>query len=240
MSHRPATTQWSQVLAARDGTDTRGRAALESLCQTYWPPLYAYIRHQGYDPEQARDLTQGFYAELLGKELLADVDPERGRFRSFLLASLRHYLSHRRERDRALKRGGGTPPLSLDVEAGEAGYAARPVDACTPEVVFERRWAATVLERAMDRLRRESQGSKENSHFERFRLYLTSESMQVPYREVARELGMTEGAVAAKVGRLRRRFGRCLRAEVLEIVADSANVDDELRHLLSVVLAQQG
>jgi len=123
MSGKVATTQWSQVLAARDGSDTEARAALESLCQTYWQPLYAYIRHQGYSPDEARDLTQGFFAEFLEKDFLADVDPERGRFRAFLLASLRHFLSHERDRERALKRGGGTTTLSLDVEAGEAGYA---------------------------------------------------------------------------------------------------------------------
>ncbi len=240
MSGRLATTQWSQVLAARDGTDTDAQVALESLCQTYWQPLYAYIRHQGYGPEEARDLTQGFFAELLEKDLLADVDPERGRFRSYLLASLRHFLSHARDRDRALKRGGGARTISLDVEAGEAGYEARPVDATTPEEVFERRWATTVLERAMDRLRQEAHGSRGESHFDRLKVYLTSEDAQLPYREVARDLGMTEGAVAAAVGRLRRRFGRYLRAEVAEIVADPASVDDELRHLLAVVLVRRG
>ncbi len=240
MSRGLATTQWGQVLAARDGADTDARAALESLCQTYWQPLYAYVRHQGYGPEEARDLTQGFFAELLEKDLLADVDPQRGRFRSYLLASLRHFLSHARERDRALKRGGGVRTISLDVEAGEAGYAAGPVEATTPEEVFERRWATTVLERAMGRLRQESQGLRGESHFDRLKLYLTSANEQLPYREVARDLGMTEGAVAAAVGRLRRRFGRCLRAEVAEIVADPASVDDELRHLLSVVLVRQG
>ena len=127
MSADVATTQWSQVLAARDGSDTEARRAFESLCQTYWQPLYAYIRRQGYDPDKARDLTQGFFAELLDKDFLADVDPDKGRFRSFLLASLRHYLTHERDRDRALKRGGSTTVLSLDVETGEAGYAARPV-----------------------------------------------------------------------------------------------------------------
>ena len=148
MGARVATTQWSQVLAARDGSDTEARAALESLCQTYWQPLYAYIRHQGASPDEARDLTQGFFTELLEKDLLAGVNPDKGRFRSFLLASLRHFLSHERDRSQALKRGGGTTTLSLDVEAGEAGYALRPVEAMTPVDVFERRWAMMVLDRA--------------------------------------------------------------------------------------------
>ena len=147
-----ATTQWSEVLAARDGSGTEARRALESLCQTYWQPLYAYIRHQGHGPDEARDLTQGFFTEFLEKDFLADVDPEKGRFRAFLLASLRHFLSHEREREQALKRGGGTTTLSLDVEAGEARYAMQPVEAMTPVDVFEHRWAMTVLDRAMDRL----------------------------------------------------------------------------------------
>ena len=143
MCARVTTTQWSQVLAVRDGSESQARRALESLCQTYWQPLYAYIRHQGYEPDEARDLTQGFFTELLEKDLLAEVDPEKGRFRAFLLASLRHYLSHERDRERALKRGGGATTLSFDVEAGEGGYALRPVEAMTPVDVFERRWAMT-------------------------------------------------------------------------------------------------
>lgn len=237
---RVATTQWSQVLAARDGSDTEARRAFESLCQTYWQPLYAYIRWQGNGPDEARDLTQGFFTELLGKDFLADVDPDKGRFRSFLLASLRHYLTHERDRDRALKRGGNITVLSFDVETGEAGYAALPIEATTPEEVFERRWAATVLERAMDRLRDESQKTGHDFRFERLKRYLTSEEGHLPYREIALDLGMTESAVAAAVARLRKRFGRCLRAEVAEIVVNPADVDDELRHLLSVVQANRG
>ena len=240
MCARAATTQWSQVLAAKDGSDTEARAALESLCQTYWQPLYSYVRHQGSSPDEARDLTQGFFAEFLEKDFLANVNPDKGRFRSFLLASLRHFLSHERDRERALKRGGGTKTLSLDVETGEAGYATRPESAATPEEVFERRWAATVLDRAMDRLRAESLESRDISHFETLKRYLTSGEAPKRYREVAEELGMTEGAVAAAVARLRRQFGRCLRAEVAEIVINPAEIDDELRHLLAVVQGSPG
>lgn len=237
MSARVATTQWSQVLAARDGSDTGARAALESLCQTYWQPLYAYVRHQGYGPEEARDLTQGFFAELLEKDFLADVDPEKGRFRSFLLASLRHFLAHERDRERALKRGGGTTTLSFDVEAGEAGYALRPVEAKTPVDVFERRWAMTVLDRALGRLRRESAISGNEDQFEELKQYLTSARPQATYREAGEALGISEGAVATAVHRLRQRYGQCLRAEIAETVADPAEVDDELRHMLAVVRA---
>ena len=139
MSARVATTQWSQVLAARDGSDTEARRALGKLCQTYWQPLYAYIRHQGSGPDEAADLTQAYFTELVEKDFLADVDPAKGRFRAFLLASLRHFLSHQRDRDRALKRGGGTTPISLDLALGEERYALQPVDEMTPEDIFEQR-----------------------------------------------------------------------------------------------------
>ena len=233
MSGKVATTQWSQVLTARDGSDTEARAALESLCQTYWQPLYAYIRHQGSSPDEARDLTQGFFAEFLEKDFLADVDPDKGRFRSFLLASLRNFLSHERDRERALKRGGGTMTLSLDVEAGEAGYALRPVEATTPIDVFERRWAMTVLDRAMGRLQQQVDSSESDISFEQLKPYLTSSEPQVPYRETAEAMGASEGAVATAVHRLRKRYGQCLRAEIAETVVDPSQVDAELRHLLS-------
>ena len=232
MSGKVATTQWSQVLTARDGSDSQARAALESLCQTYWQPLYAYIRHQGSCPDEARDLTQGFFAEFLEKDFLSSVDPEKGRFRSFLLASLRNFLSHERDRERALKRGGGTLTLSFDVEAGEAGYALRPVEATTPIDVFERRWAMTVLDRAMDRLQHEIDSSGDEISLEHLKQYLTSAEPQVPYRETAETLGVSEGAVATAVHRLRKRYGQCLRAEIAETVVDPSHVDDELRHLL--------
>ena len=232
MSGKVATTQWSQVLTARDGSESQARAALESLCQTYWQPLYAYIRHQGSSPEEASDLTQGFFAEFLEKDFLSSVDPDKGRFRSFLLASLRNFLSHERDRERALKRGGGTLTLSLDVEVGEAGYALRPVEATTPIDVFERRWAMTVLDRAMGRLQREIDSSGDEISLEHLKQYLTSAEPQVPYRETAEALGVSEGAVATAVHRLRKRYGQCLRAEIAETVVDPGHVDDELRHLL--------
>jgi RNA polymerase sigma-70 factor (ECF subfamily) len=230
-----ATTQWSQVLAARDGSDTEARAALESLCQTYWQPLYAFIRHQGSSPEEARDLTQGFFTEFLEKDFLSSVDPEKGRFRSFLLASLRHFLSHERDRERALKRGGGVATVSLDVEAGEAAYALRPTEAQTPVDVYERRWAMTVLDRAMGRLRQEAVAAGNAKEFETLKQYLTSAQPQAPYRETGEALGISEGAVATAVHRLREGYGRCLRAEIAETVVDAAEVSDELRHMLEVV-----
>ena len=234
MGAKIATTQWSQVLAARDGSDTDARAALESLCRTYWQPLYSYIRHQGHPPEEARDLTQGFFAEFLEKDFLSDVDPDKGRFRAFLLASLRHYLSHVRDHQRALKRGGGITTLSLDTEAGEAGYVLEPAEELTPIDVYERRWALTVLERAASRLQQES-GDPDSNYYADLKQYLTSGEPQVPYRETASALGISESAVKSAVHRLRKRLGQCLRAEVAETVSKVAEVDDEVRHLLTAV-----
>ena len=235
MSAKVATTQWSQVLTARDGSDSEARKALEGLCQTYWQPLYAYIRRQGSDPDEASDLTQAFFLELLEKGFLEGVDPSKGRFRSFLLASLRNFLSHERERAGAQKRGGGALTLSLDVEAAESGYQLQPSEEMTPIDVFERRWAMAVLDQALARLQLESKDSGDEAQVEQLKQYLTSGEREVPYREVAENLGMTEGAVATAVHRLRRRYGQCLRAEIAELVVQSTEVDDELRHMLSVV-----
>jgi RNA polymerase sigma-70 factor (ECF subfamily) len=235
MCAKVATTQWSQVLAARDGSDTEARRALESLCQTYWQPLYAYIRHQGYEPDEAGDLTQAYFTEFLEKDFLADVDPEKGRFRSFLLSSLRHFLSHERSRSLALKRGGGTLTLSLDTDGAEERYLQEPATGRSPEEVFERRWALTVLGKALASLRRASAAEGQRRSFETLKPYLTGEEPTRPYREVAEELGMTEMAVRKAVHRLRRRFGKVLRAEIAETVADEEAIDVEVRHLLTII-----
>lgn len=232
MSERFATTQWSLVLAARDGTEGEARKALESLCEAYWYPLYAYVRRRGHDAEEARDLTQAFFADLLGRNFLGAVDRSKGRFRSFLLASLENFLSHARDEERALKRGGGVRPLPLETETAEARYRLEPAERLTPEVVFERRWGLTVMERAMERLQAES--SDEPERFERLKPCLTG-SDHAPYREIAEALGMSETAVKAAVHRLRQRYGRLLRELVAKTVADPAEVDDELRHMLGVV-----
>lgn len=235
MSAKVATTQWSQVLAARDGSDTEARTALETLCQTCWPPLYAYIRRQGSDPEEASDLTQAYFAELLDKDLLADVDPGKGRFRSYLLATLRHFLSHERDRAGALKRGGGTHTLSLDTEMAEQRYASEPDTGRTPAEVFERRWAMTVLGRALARLRQESTSAEQHQRFELLKPYLTGEEPKKTYREAGLELGISEPAVRQAVHRLRRRFGQVLRDEIADTVAGEDAIDEEVRHLLAVI-----
>jgi RNA polymerase sigma-70 factor (ECF subfamily) len=235
VSGKVATTQWSQVLAARDGSDSEAGRALENLCQTYWQPLYAYVRHQGADPDEASDLTQTYFAELLEKDLLAEADPSKGRLRAYLLATLRNFLSRERAKSRRQKRGGGSSTLSLDLSAGEKRYAAHTIEKMTPEDVFAHRWAVTVLDRALARLEREARSSGEEERFRHLKPYLTSDDPQRPYRQTAATLGMSEGAVKVAVHRLRKRFGKALRLQIAETVEDPADVDDEVRYLLGVV-----
>jgi RNA polymerase sigma factor (sigma-70 family) len=239
MGPRFPTTQWSQVLTAREGTGTAARRALEALCQGYWHPLYAFVRRQGYDPDAARDLVQAYFTELLEKKFLKDVDPGLGRFRSFLLASLKHFVSHDRERTRALKRGGDTQTISLDA-ASTAGLDSQVVDDLTPEQVFERQWALTVLERALGRLRLAAREAGTESQFDALKPYLTGEAGRTPYAAVGERLGMSEGAVKAGVLRLRRRFGQALRDEIAGTVSDPDDVDDEIRRMLLVIRPFQG
>jgi RNA polymerase sigma factor (sigma-70 family) len=230
-----ATTQWGLVAAARCRTGPEARRAMDRLCQTYWPVLYAFARRLGWDSEAARDLTQAYFAELLEKDFLAEIDAGKGRFRSFLFSSMRHFLSHHREKSRAVKRGGAAVVLSLEMVAPEEGRALAGTTSLTPEEVFEQRWAMSVIEAAMERLRAQTAAAGGGRRFELLRPYLTSLERQTPYRDVARSLNTTEAAVKVAVHRLRRRFARCLRAELAETVADEADVDDELRHLLTVV-----
>ncbi|HEX2344230.1 MAG TPA: hypothetical protein VHI98_27410 [Vicinamibacterales bacterium] len=232
MGDRFATTQWSLVQAARDGTETEARRALEALCEAYWFPLYAFVRRRGHPAHEAADLTQAFFADLLGRPFLGSIDRSKGRFRSFLLASLEHFLSHEREKAAALKRGGGAHPFPLDTSGAETRYSHEPADQLTPERVFERRWGLTVMERAMERLQSESGENAER--FERLKPCLTGTD-HAQYREIADALGTTENAIKAAVHRLRQNYGRLLREEIAQTVADPDEVDDEVRHLLTVI-----
>lgn len=232
MSDQFATTQWKVVIDARDGTESQARAALESLCHAYWFPLYAYVRSRGYDADEARDLTQAFFADLLGRNFLGAIDRSKGRFRSFLLASLGNFLSREREKANTLKKGSGAQPISLDAADAETRYRLEPADLVTPDKVFERRWGLTVMERAMQRLGAEYHD--EPGRFDRLKQCLTGDNPG-RYSELAGVLGMTEAAVKAAVHRLRQRYGQLLRAEIAETVTSPAEVDEELRHLLEVV-----
>ncbi len=226
------TTRWSVVVAAGADPGSEGRVALESLCSAYWYPLYAFARRRGEGVETAQDLVQGFFATLLEKDYLAQADRDRGRFRTFLITAYCNYASKERDRASAQKRGGGRLPISLDVAAGEARYAAEPADDRTPERVFERRWALTVLDRVLDALRTEFTTSGRGALFDALLPFVADASAQRPYREIGGEIGMTEGAVKVSVHRLRKRYRHLLRSAVAETVGDDADVDDELRHLI--------
>jgi RNA polymerase sigma factor (sigma-70 family) len=232
---RWATTSWTQVLAARDAPSSESRQALAGLCQTYWYPIYGFVRGQGFDPEASRDLTQAYFALLIEKGYLEDFDPSLGRFRVFLRASVKHFLSKEREKSRAWKRGGQSQIVSLDAEEVEGRYRMEPVDRLTPEEIYERRWALTLLERVLGELRKEFKGESREREFERLKGFLTGEEPRVPYREVAAALSTSEAAVKTSVHRLRQRFGHLLRREIAETVAGPEDVDDEVRHLLGVI-----
>ncbi len=240
MTAQFATTQWSQVLAAQQGSTRQSRAALESLCSAYWYPLYAYVRRHGYDPEDACDLTQGFFEHLLETDLLQIADPSRGKFRSFLLTSLKNFLAHERERAGALKRGGGETPISLDADQAETRFNLEPADERTPEVLYERQWAITLMERAMTALRKAAEENGDPERFGQLKAYLTGSEPHIPHKEVAERLGMSEGSVRVAIHRMRKQYGEVLRHEIAETVADAEQVDDELRYLLTVAIPAAG
>ena len=223
------------MLAAARDRRPDAQAALATLCETYWPPLYAYVRRLGYKVEEAQDLTQGFFAALLEKGYLSAADRERGRFRSFLLTALKRFLSKERDRAHARKRGGKAGPISLDFEAGDSRHALEPSHDVTPEAIYERRWALTVLEMAILRLRQTYVETGKAGLFDSLKPFLTAEPDAAPYAQVARELEMTEGAMKVAVHRLRRRYRDLLRAEIAQTVADPKEIDDEQQYLLAVL-----
>ena len=232
---RFATTHWSVVRAAGQPESARHQEALEALCRTYWFPLYAYLRRHGYDTHLAEEHTQAFFARLLEKRGLRLADPKQGKFRSFLLAALKHFLANELDRARALKRGGGHKVLSLDFENAESQYALEPAHQLTPEKLFERSWALTVLDRTMTRLQAESTGAKKQKLFDHLKVYLTAKKSLVPYRDVADKLDMSEGAVKVAVHRLRKRYRELLRDEIAQTVANEGQIDEEIRDLFRVL-----
>ena len=232
---RFATTRWSVILAASDSASTQHEPALSTLCQTYWFPLYAYLRRRGYDSHQAEDYTQGFFAGILERKGLRQADPKCGKFRSFLLASLKNFLADEWDRAHAQKRGGGKKILSLDFDAAASRYDQVPAHSLSPEKLFERSWALTVLNRAMDRLKAESASSGKQCLFDRLKVYLSAEKDAIPYRDVAAELEMTEGAVKVAVHRLRRNYRELVRDEIAQTVATEAQVDEEIRDLFAAL-----
>lgn len=240
MSEKPSaarfpTTQWSRVLRAGDASDREGRDALEQLCRDYWYPLYAFARRRGLDREEAGDLVQGFLADLLERGDLTKADPARGRFRSFLRTACSHFLSHAREHDRALKRGGGHAPVSIDVRDAEGRYINEPAHDLTAERLYERRWATVLLGHVLGRLESEVRGSGKAALFARLRPLLEGDELVASYREIAESLQMSEGAVKVAAHRFRGRYRQILREEVARTVADPAEVDAELADLLKAL-----
>ncbi len=224
------TTHWSIVLTAARSDTPRARAALETLCQTYWPPLYAYVRRRGYSPEDAQDLTQAFFAKLLERKAVGGVAPEKGRFRSFLLASLNHFLSDEWDKARAQKRGGGKI-IFHDLQNAETRLGEIAVENFTPERAFEHRWAITLLEQVYQRLGKEYRVQGRGTLFDALRTTLAGASDAAPYAELARQLDISEGAVKVAVHRLRQRYRALLRDTIADTVSGPDEVEDELRYL---------
>jgi len=229
VADRFQTTHWSLVLAAARGGEGAS-AALEWLCATYWYPLYAFIRRQGYEAEAARDLTQSFFLHLIEKKSLSDIDPALGRFRAFLLASIKNFLSDERAREGALKRRADHPAFREALDDAERRFAGDRTADLGPEALFEMRWAQAVLNRALRRLEEEHETAGKAGIFARLRGHLTGD--EGPYERIAADLGTTEGALRVAVHRMRRRLGALLREEVAQTVARPADIDDEIRDLL--------
>jgi DNA-directed RNA polymerase specialized sigma24 family protein len=226
-----ASTHWSVVLKAGDDTSPQAGAALDKLCRLYWYPLYAYVRRRGFDAHEAQDLTQEFLARLISKCELPKANPEKGRFRFFLLLRLKHFLLNEWQRLRAEKRGGGVATISLDALDAEERYVREPAHESTPERIFERRWALTVLEGALGRLRRECERDGQGEMFDALKGFLSDEARADSYPELASRLSTTEGALRVKVHRLRQHWRELVREEIAQTVASPAEVEAELRHL---------
>jgi RNA polymerase sigma factor (sigma-70 family) len=236
-------TRWSLVLRAGTQPSKAADDALAALCEMYWYPLYAFLRRRGHSAEDAKDLTQAFFVRLLEKQVLSQADPGRGRFRSFLLASLKNFVANERDRETAKKRGGDAPILPLEFETAEGRFVLEPPTQETPEKVFDRQWAMTLLDRAMKRLTDEQIARGKQHRFERLKAYIAGEDGLPGYRTTGQELGISEGAARTEVSRLRDRFGDLVRDEIAETIgapgenrdAINAQIDDEIRYLWSIL-----
>ena len=229
------TTHWSVVLTAAHPDTTRARSALEKLCQTYWYPLYAYVRRRGHSLEDAQDLTQEFFARLLERHWIGRADQQRGRFRSFLLSAMNHFLADEWDKARAQKRGGGLAPLPLEFSVAETRYSHEPVENVTPEQNYERRWAMALLDEVLRRLRLEYEQEGKTELFATLHPCLVGDRTSHPYADLAVKLGVSEGAVKSAVHRLRQRYRQLLRDEIAQTVSEPSEVDEELRHLFVVL-----
>ena len=229
------TTHWSVVLGVHTADPARAREALEGLCTVYWYPLYAFLRRLGHQPADAEDLVQGFIEHLLERRFFQAANPEKGRFRSYLLTSLNHYLADDADRACRLKRGAGKPLLSLDAVMAEGRYAQEPVDPCDPEQLFERRWALTLLDTVLHRLEAEASESGRTNLFQQIKGVLLGDRGGVSYAELGAQLGMSEAALTMTVHRLRRRYRELVREEIAHTVSSPAEIEEEMRHLFQVL-----
>ena len=229
------TTHWSLVVAARGQKTPQSADALEKLCRAYWYPLYAYVRRRGQSPEDAKDLTQEFFARLLERDWVGRADRQKGRFRSFLLSTMNHFLADEWDKARAQKRGGGMASVPLQFDTAETRYGHEPADNTTPEHSYERRWALTLLEEVLQRLRSEYEQEGRAEFFAALHPCLVGDRTAQPYAELAVKLGVSEGAVKSAVHRLRQRYRELLRDEIGRTVAEAGEVDEELRHLFTVL-----
>jgi RNA polymerase sigma-70 factor (ECF subfamily) len=228
-------THWSVVLAAGQSESPAAQRALEKLCCTYWYPLYAYVRRQGHSPHDAQDLTQGFFAQVLERNDFGQVDRQKGKFRAFLVASLKHYLSDQRDRERAAKRGGQRKILSLDEHSAEERYRLEPADEASPDKLFGRRWALTTLDEAVCRLRKEYRDTGKGGLFEQLQDFLSGALEASSYGDAASRLGMTESTLKSYVHRLRQRNREILREVIADTVASREQIDEELQDLFAAL-----
>ncbi len=227
-------THWSAVLAAGREASPRSAAAMEELCRNYWYPLYAYVRRRGHPVEEAQDLTQEFFARLIEKHWLAEADPGKGRFRSFLLTALNHFLANEWRDARAVKRGGGRIPISID-DTAEARYELEAASDLTPEKIYERRWALSLFERAIGRLREHYVTAGRTYLYESLAPFLSGEAAEGDYARLGKELEMAPGAVATAVHRLRRQYREQVRQDVAQTVNGPEEIEDEMRSLLAAL-----
>ena len=229
-----ATTQWSVVRAVNNKNPVAANHALQELCQTYWYPLYTYVRRQGNDANTAADLTQAFFADLLQREDLKKVDPSLGKFRSFLLAALKHFLLNQWDKAKAQKRGGGKSPLSLDFGEADDRYRLEPSHDQTPDVIYQKQWAKTLLDRVTASLRSEFAGRGKAHQFDKLQKFLSGKNSEETLGDVAGQLSMTEVAVKVAVHRMRQRFGEILRIEIANTVSSEEEIDAEIQQLFDV------
>ncbi len=229
------TTHWSVVVAAGRTQTADSRGALAKLCETYWFPLYAFVRRRGYSPEDAEDLTQEFFSRLLQHNWVADADQAKGRFRTFLLAALTRFLANEWDKVRAQKRGGGAKAVQLDTALAEGRYTLHSTSPATPDQFFDRQWAMTLLERTLHRLQSEHDTAGKSDEFKSLSPFLTAERGAIPYAELAEKLKLTEATARQAVHRLRKRFREVFREEIQETIAAEDELEDEIRYLLSAL-----